>query len=220
MKQTENKFLIFLKRNAVYLILALCIIAVGVSVTLMLVKRQRELNNSVDVPVIESPDDSLGTGDSSDSTGTPDEGDGQPVDAPITFSIPVENPTSIGEYSETMVFNSTLGRFSTHLAIDFFAEEGTKVCAAYDGIVENVETTLLKGTTVTINHGNGLKTVYNSLLDGESVTVGQKVVKGDVIGSVSVSNRQEAGSGAHLHFEVIEDNKNVDPMKYLEISDK
>ena len=96
MKQTENKFLIFLKRNAVYLILALCIIAVGVSVTLMLVKRQRELNNTVDVPVIETPDDSLGTDDPSNSTGTPDEGDGQPVDAPITFLIPVENPTSIG----------------------------------------------------------------------------------------------------------------------------
>jgi murein DD-endopeptidase MepM/ murein hydrolase activator NlpD len=220
MKQTENKFLIFLKRNALYLILAFCVIAVGVSVTLMLVKRQNDLSASVDAPVIEKPGDSTDGEQPSDSTGTPDDGDGQPVDAPITFLIPVENPTSIGEYSETMVFNSTLNRFSTHLAIDFFADEGTKVFSAYEGIVENVENTLLKGTTITINHGNGLKTVYNSLLDGDSVTVGQKVMKGDLIGSVSVSNRQEAGSGAHLHFEVIEDGKNVDPLKYLEISEK
>jgi murein DD-endopeptidase MepM/ murein hydrolase activator NlpD len=134
--------------------------------------------------------------------------------------MPVENPTSIGEYSESMVFNSTLGRFSAHMAIDFFADEGTDVLAVYDGKISKIENTLLKGTTITIEHGNGLYTVYNSLADGDSVSVGQKVKQGDVIGQVSLTNRQEYKSGAHLHFEVIENGENIDPSKYLAFEEK
>jgi murein DD-endopeptidase MepM/ murein hydrolase activator NlpD len=124
------------------------------------------------------------------------------------------------EYSETMVWSSTLNRFSSHTAIDFFANEGSSVFAVYDGVVKSVETSVLKGTTITIDHGNGLLTVYNSLADGDSVTVGQKVSKGQVIGQVSVTNRQEYKDGAHLHFEVIENGENIDPIKYLDIAEK
>ena len=42
MKQTESKALNFFKRNAVYLILAFCILAIGLSVTLVLVHRNNE----------------------------------------------------------------------------------------------------------------------------------------------------------------------------------
>lgn len=225
MEQKTNKFATFMRKNAVYIILSLCIIAVGVSVTLMLLKRDvggdasipnedvQIIDPVVDSPVPEEPDN--------DPVTTPDEPSViEPVDVPITFIMPVSNPVSIGEYSETMVFNSTLGRFSAHMAIDFFAAEGTEVMAVCDGTVKSVETTLLKGTTVVIDHGDGLETVYNSLADGESVTVGQKVSKGDVIGRVSLSNRQESASGAHLHFEVTENGQTVDPVKYLELIEK
>ena len=219
MEQKTNKFLTFMKRNAVYLILSLCIIAVGVSITLMLLNREVDGQASIpndqvqtvdpvpDTPSnpVDKPDDTIIT---------------EPVVAPITFIMPVENPTSIGAYSETMVFNSTLGRFSSHMAIDFFASEGTDVLAVYGGTVKSVETTLLKGTTVVIDHGDGLMSVYNSLADGESVSVGQKVAKGDIIGKVSLSNRQESGDGAHLHFEVMENGKYIDPAKYLELIEK
>ena len=234
MKQTENKFTGFLRRNAVYLILALCIIAIGVSITLMLVKRQNDFDASLNnPPVIEEPNTpSDGTIEepNTPSDGTveepnnpvekPDDTVTEPVDTPITFVMPVAAPTSIGEYSETMVFNSTLGRFSAHLAVDFYAAEGTDVLVVFDGTVENIETTLLKGTTITVDHGDGLKTVYNSLADGESVKIGQTVKQGDIIGQVSVSNRQEAGAGAHLHFEVLENGKSVDPAKYLVFNEK
>lgn len=223
MKQTENKFTGFLRRNAVYLILALCIIAIGVSITLMLVKRQNDFDASLNnPPIIEEPNTpSDGTVEEPNNpVEKPDDTVTEPVDTPITFVMPVVVPTSIGEYSETMVFNSTLGRFSTHLAVDFYAAEGTDVLAVFDGTVENIETTLLKGTTITVDHGDGLKTVYNSLADGESVSIGQTVKQGDVIGQVSVSNRQEAGAGAHLHFEVLENGKCVDPAKYLVFNEK
>jgi murein DD-endopeptidase MepM/ murein hydrolase activator NlpD len=83
-----------------------------------------------------------------------------------------------------------------------------------------VENTLLHGTTITIDHGNGLKTIYNSLEDGELVTVGGQVKQGEVIGAVSVTNKQEYKEGAHLHFEVYENDVNIDPAKYLVYEEK
>ena len=70
---------------------------------------------------------------------------------------------------------------------------------------------MLTGTTVTIDHGNGLYTVYNSLESGDDVFVGQKVLQGAEIGAVSVTNRQESAGGAHLHFQVIENGAAIDP---------
>jgi len=134
--------------------------------------------------------------------------------------MPVNNPTSIGAYSETMVWCSTMGRFESHMAIDFFAQEGESVLAVYDGVVESVESTLLEGVTVVLDHGNGLKTIYNSLADIDGVSVGQTVKQGQIIGEVSVSNRQEYKDGAHLHFEVKENGQTIDPVKYLSIDEK
>jgi murein DD-endopeptidase MepM/ murein hydrolase activator NlpD len=218
MKINNSKILWFVRRNALYLILAACILAVGLSVTLMIINQSK---SSVDVenpPVIEQPVDKPET--PSDPVEKPEDSTNTPVDKPIVFDMPVKDVTSIGEYSETMVFNSTLGRFSTHKAIDFFANEGTEVYAVYDGTIVDVKSTLLQGTTITIDHGNGLKTVYNSLLDGDEVSVGKQVNKGDLIGQVSSTNRQESLEGAHLHFEVIENGENIDPAKYLIIDEK
>ena len=220
MKKANGKFVLFLKKNALWLILSFCIIAVGLSVTLMMLTGGdggTQIEKPNDDDEIQTPG---GNEDEDDDVIGPGQDDEEPVDTVIVFAMPVENATSIGEYSETMVFNSTLSRFSTHLAIDFFAPEGTDVLAAYDGVVESVTNDLLKGYTVTIDHGNGLKTIYNSLADGDGVTAGQQVAKGDVIGQVSVTNRQEYKSGAHLHFEVMENNALIDPGTYLVFDEK
>lgn len=218
MKNSNGKFTLFLRKNALWLILSFCILAIGLSVTLMLVTGNKVPDNQIEKPI--DPDDGKPDDpDDPDIPEKPDEPD-KPVVTEIVFIMPVENATSVGEYSETMVFNSTLSRFTVHLATDFFAEEGTDVLAVYDGTVESVTNDLLKGYTVTIDHGNGLKTVYNSLADGDAVKAGQKVKQGDVIGQVSVTNRQEYKSGAHLHFEVMENNELIDPAEYLVFDEK
>lgn len=225
MKQTESKALNFFKRNAVYLILAFCILAIGLSVTLVLVHRNNEAQQ------LENPLEQEDTSDNTDLPSGPEEPD-DPVDVPgteepdepvidvIEFIMPVENATEIAGYSESMVFNSTLGRFSAHTAIDFFAAEGTPVYAVEDGTVESVTNGILEGVTVIIDHGDGLKTVYNSLADPDEVSVGKKVARGDKIGEVSVTNRQEYKDGAHLHFEVTENGETIDPGKYLVFEEK
>lgn len=219
MKNSTMKAINFLKRNAAYIILAFCILAVGLSLTFILVDRrnnqlENNVNNEQELP---NPDQG---GENQGTSGKPEETPNEPVVNNIVFIMPVENCISISEYSEQMVFNSTLNRFSAHLATDFYAEEGTPVVSVYDGVVESVTFDLLKGTTITVNHGDGLKTVYNSLLDGEQVLTGQAVKQGDVLGYVSVSNRQEYKSGAHLHFEVFENGENIDPVKYLTFEEK
>jgi murein DD-endopeptidase MepM/ murein hydrolase activator NlpD len=212
-----NKFLTFMKKNALYFILTACILAVGLSVTLMLIAQDQQNNVQVEVPVIETPLPD----ETNKPSSTPDDNEVvEPVQKPITFIMPVNNTTSILEYSEELTWCSTLSRFEVHKAMDFFAEEGSSVYAVYDGVIESVTSTFLQGVSITIDHGNGLKTVYNSLADGDQVFVGQIVSQGDIIGEVSQTNRQEYKDGAHLHFEVLENNISIDPIKYLSINEK
>ncbi len=211
----------FVKRNAVYLVLALCVLALGVATTLVLINRSNgegQLDNepSINQPVDKPNEDVTDTPVDKPTDTTPT----QPVVEPITFIMPVANASNVEHYSNTMVFNATLNRFTSHLGVDFYAQEGTDVLAVYGGTVKSVENTLLKGVTVTIDHGDGLMTVYNSLADGDCVSVGMTVKKGDVIGQVSTTNRQEYKSGAHLHFEVIENGELIDPAKYLVFEEK
>ncbi len=210
-KSKKNSALRFIKTNAVYLVLALCILAIGLSITFMLLQKNNALTLDSENPSIEKP---------SDSVITPPDEDVDLVQKPVVFILPVENPTSIGEYGDTMVYNSTLDRFSAHLAIDFFAPEGSDVLAVYDGKVLSVETSFLHGTSITIDHGNGLYSVYNSLVDGDSVSVGQVVEQGEVIGQVSTTNRQEYKDGAHVHFAVKENGEFINPEKYLAFEEK
>lgn len=214
--KSSNKVITFLRRNAVYIILAFCILAIGLSTTLLILDDSK--NTIPGEPTIENEQPSTPEDDSGivDNPGeTPD----VPVIKVIEFIMPVDTTTYV-EFSSTMVFNSTLNRFSAHKAMDFFAQEGTLVYAVYEGIVESVENDFLKGYTITINHGDGLKTVYNSLGEDNLVQAGQVVAKGDVIGEVSCTNRQEYKDGAHLHFEVIENDQLIDPSKYLSLSEK
>ena len=218
MKGTD-KILAFFRKNAAYIVLAFCVLAVGFSLTLIILNDNTIEENNVQIPppiIEEDLGEDLPTGgEDVEDTIIP-----EPVVKVIDFSMPIEAPTAITEYTETLVFNKTLKRYSSHLATDFFAPEGTPVKAVYEGKIEKIDNSLLTGVSITIDHGDGLKTVYNSLESGDNLAVGQTVNKGEVIGYVSVNNRQESGYGAHLHFEVIEKGESIDPVKYLVIDEK
>ena len=144
-----------------------------------------------------------------------------PADTKIVFLLPVENGSVLKSFtSSTVVFNSTLGVYTGHMGIDFAAEEGTEVRCVYDGKIESIVTSYLQGTTITVDHGNGLKSVYNSIEAKEGIAEGQELKKGDVIGGVSTTNRQEYKDGPHLHFETTLNGKKVDPLTYLMLEDK
>ena len=73
---------------------------------------------------------------------------------------------------------------------------------------------------MTIDHGNGLKSIYNSIEALDTLEEGQSVVAGQAIGTVSDNNRQEYKDGPHLHFEVTLNGERVDPDEYLMLAEK
>ncbi len=216
MKESNRKIVNFFRANATYLVLALCVLAIGLSVVLMMVGHEDNAQISVDKPIEEVVDPNK-----EDVDPKPDVPDVPEVPKKtVNFIIPVENCTEINHYSETAVFSSTLSHYTAHLATDFFSEEGAKVYAVYDGTVESVTNDVLNGYTVTIDHGDGLKTVYNSLSEDVSVKSGDTVVQGTVIGEVSTTNRREYKEGAHLHFETLENGVKIDCAKYMDFDNK
>ncbi|MGC8852560.1 MAG: M23 family metallopeptidase, partial [Hydrogenobacter sp.] len=67
------------------------------------------------------------------------------------------------------------------------------------------------GNAVIINHPSGYSTLYGHLSRIE-VKVGQKVKAGDVVGRVGSTGRS---TGPHLHYEVIKNNRPIDPLEFL-----
>lgn len=220
MKKETKRVSGYLKRNAVYLILALCIIAVGLSITLMLVNKKTSEIISNEQIVEDDNDLNNSSNPSDNDANSKDPSNEVPVVVAPTYVLPVSASSKITEYSEELKYNSTLKRFESHQAVDFFADEGTDVLAVSGGVVSSVENSFLEGYTITIDHGNGLETVYNSLSEDVDVVVGQRVTAGEVIGEVSVTNRKENNEGAHLHFYMLENGARINPEKYITFENK
>jgi len=97
---------------------------------------------------------------------------------------------------------------------------GKKVVAVKDGTVVTSKAIrnssgyyISYGEYVIIDHHDGTKTLYAHLLSGSrTVSVGQKVVQGQVLGTVGSTGNS---TGPHLHFEVRVNNVAVNPLPYL-----
>jgi murein DD-endopeptidase MepM/ murein hydrolase activator NlpD len=103
------------------------------------------------------------------------------------------------------------GYAAVHKGLDFAAPEGTKVSAVAAGLVTFAGERAGFGQMVEINHGNGLSTRYchsERLLvkTGDMVSKGQEVA---LIGSTGHS------TGPHLHFEVLKNGAQVDPLRFI-----
>ena len=98
-----------------------------------------------------------------------------------------------------------------HNGVDISSSTGNPILAAEGGTVILAGRNGSYGLCVMINHGGGLATLYGHASKilvkvGDVVSSGTKIAE---IGSTGVS------TGPHLHFEVHENGKSVDPKKYL-----
>ena len=102
-----------------------------------------------------------------------------------------------------------------HSGIDMTARMGTPVYATGDGVVRvagrNPQGMSGYGIVVVIDHGFGFQTLY-AHMNGVKVRVGQRVKRGEQIGGVGSSGMS---SGSHLHYEVIQNGKKVDPVYFF-----
>ena len=117
--------------------------------------------------------------------------------------------------------NTTLNNYYEHTGVDFTADVGTEVFAVDGGVVESIyKDDLLLGTQIIVAHENGVKSVYRFVTEKEGLKVGDNVEKGDAIATVAEPTGNEYKDGAHLHFELTVDGKNVDPAVYLTLEEK
>lgn len=133
-----------------------------------------------------------------------------------TYQVPVSSYKLGMQFSmDKLVYHKSLNQWRTHSGVDFIAPAGTDVVAIADGTVDKVENTNLEGTVVTIRHENNLVSIYKSLDSNVAVKQGDKVMRGDKIGTVSASMLIEQAEGAHLHLETKVADAFVDPMDYF-----
>ncbi len=229
----------FFRKNLYYFIVGAALIVTAVVTMIILASKStdrgvtgEEFNSTVaevpeDPSSPESGTDSADEGEGDSTNGEsadPTAGNGEdvtPVDKKTVFVMPLKNANVIKDFtSSTVVYNKTLGVYTGHMGVDFAADSGAEVYAAYDGIIESVTTSYLSGTTITIDHGEGLKSVYNSIDAADGIAEGKTVKAGQIIGVVTDNNRQEYKDGPHLHFEVLLNGKKVNPANYLLMSEK
>lgn len=199
MERFFRKIKVFVKRNSYALAVSFCVVLALTLISVSainyinedqkVVQNQEKEENKTDVPTM--------------------------TDEVILFVSPIKDGVVSKEYADDhLLKDNTTGIWQTHQAIDYVAVDGSKVLACYEGTVEKVEHSMMDGVVVTIKHSKNLKSVYKCLSDDVLVSEGDKVSTGQEIGSVS-SNLTEKADGVHLHFELYENDKLVDPTPYF-----
>ena len=103
------------------------------------------------------------------------------------------------------------GEPAFHQGLDISTEKGQPVYATANGTVDFAAYTGDYGNMITVRHDFGLATRYGHL-SRFAVRVGQTVKRGDVIGYVGSTGRS---TGAHLHYEILANNKLINPLQLL-----
>ena len=126
------------------------------------------------------------------------------------FIYPIEKYIITGVYGSQRILNGKPRR--PHYGIDFHAPEGTPVKAMMDGEVTLSEKDMyFTGGTIIFDHGHGISTLYMHMKDIE-VEVGQKVKKGQIVGTLGQSGR---ATGPHLDIRLNWFDVKLDPASIL-----
>ena len=133
----------------------------------------------------------------------------------LSFAKPVEGEIVRDFAVDSLIFSETLQEWTTHTGIDIKADKTTVVKSAEKGTVKSIKNDPRYGLTVVVEHENGFKTVYSNLLTSEFVVEGEKIEKGQSIGTVGNTAAFEIADEPHLHFEMIKDSTQVDPNIYI-----
>ena len=205
-------------RRAIYIALALCVVAAGVTGYLLTNREPPAQQAAANQPMVEAK---------------------PPVVTPVTPDLPVqEEPEDEAPAVETvaellpqvvspldgttvtvfsmseLMYDETMADWRTHEGLDIQAAEGDAVKTAAAGEVVSVTRDELMGTTVCVSHSGGYVTRYSSLQENPPISQGQQLKAGDIVGYVGTA-AAEATMGPHLHFAVEKDGSLIDPEEYV-----
>jgi len=103
------------------------------------------------------------------------------------------------------------GKPALHKGLDFAGKEDAAIISTASGVVTWASDRYGYGQLIEINHGKGLKTRYGhnkKIL----VKVGEVVSKGQVIARMGSTGRS---TGPHVHYEILRNNAQIDPIKFV-----
>ena len=109
-----------------------------------------------------------------------------------------------------------------HYGVDFETKKGAPVQATASGVIEKVENQQLGyGKQILVRHDKEFQTRYAHLSE-ITVTVGEKVSNGQIIGYAGKTGTldemfRDSTIEAFLHYEIIKNNKKVNPMDYIPV---
>ena len=237
-EKQPGSFRKFLQEKGYYMVLALCVLAVGVSGYLFVrtaTDRQSHLSGgtgdaSLSVPLTTADDEDGQREDSrrptsaetaeepvQDTAGTVDTdvaGEDAETEQVITVR-PLEGDTIAAYSMDALAYNETTRDWRTHNGIDIAAAAGEEVAAARAGVVTAIYEDDAFGTTVAVEHSDGYTTHYANLSPDTAVSIGETVSAGQVLGTVGDTATVELARDSHLHFAVYHNQQPVDPEQFL-----
>ncbi|MGQ9678203.1 MAG: peptidoglycan DD-metalloendopeptidase family protein [bacterium] len=112
-----------------------------------------------------------------------------------------------------MRFHPILRIYRPHQGVDYVAPRGTPVSAVADGTITKARWANGYGNLVEIKHSGGLISRYGHLSGyGPRIKEGKFVRQGATVGYVGATG---LATGPHLHFEIRQGGKPVDPLKVI-----
>ena len=224
-----------LKEKGYYIVLFLCIAAVGISGYVFIrtaisahrggdVTLAPGAQSTLDVPLTAKDDRGEAASSASASASDTDTADAAVTtmtDAEVgqiaadTVIRPVAGETIAAYSMDALAYNETLRDWRVHCGVDIAAQSGAQVLAAKAGTVSAVYDDDFYGTTVELTHAGGYRTVYANLTPTALVDVGSTVAAGAVLGAVGDTAIAECASAPHLHFAVLLGGEYVDPETFL-----
>ncbi|MBP3313237.1 MAG: M23 family metallopeptidase [Oscillospiraceae bacterium] len=215
----KNRILSFLQDKGYYIVLFLCVVAVGVAGYMMVSEAVRRGEDSLSVPVtvdkIPSQQEKPTGGEVDTPVMSPEERDELLRQEARKLAVaPMKGEILRPFDAEHLSYNPTTKDWRLHDAVDILASGG-EVLSCMAGTVTEVFDHELLGTTVVITHDGGYETRYSNLTDTPVVRVGDLVDPGTVVGAVGTTATAERADEPHLHFQVLLDGEPIDPMEFL-----
>ena len=103
------------------------------------------------------------------------------------------------------------GRPAMHKGVDFAGKEDAPIIATASGVVSWASERYGYGNLIEVDHGDGFKTRYGHNKE-ILVDVGDVVEKGQVIAKMGSTGRS---TGPHVHYEILRNNAQINPSKYV-----
>lgn len=213
-----------------YLIIALCLIAIGVAAWMALAKLDEtpepDLPDTIDNSTSseQAPDTSSESKPPMDNVGNDAS---EPYEPPVeshptenteppvanVFTMPINGNVSKHFSDSALIYSNTYRDMRVHLGIDIVCKLHDTVRSCGNGVVVAVIEDAKLGKYVEVDHGNGIVARYCGL--GEIYVEEGEIVDATVKLGTILDLPEESVDAVHLHLEFYENEKPVDPLSII-----